>query len=268
MSTRSGLWLLFGALLLGSLGVAGGLWLGRSQTSGNRLETQLLSLQEQVATGQASPAQQQQQLELLLALGRRAEASALVQQLADRAPERWELRLLLAELRRDLGDRSGAIAALRRLLTQQPDQIEALQLLALLLQEQGQGAAARQQLQSSLERLSKPKPRVEAIGVGLLLADLLDRQGSPGQAEAVLIQLATAFPTDQRPLLAKALLLQQRGQLIKAQAALAQARTLQPGQSRDLLDRVASAWGLEALKGPSPQPTAKPQTLPTGPNSP
>jgi hypothetical protein len=104
--------------------------------------------------------------------------------------------------------------------------------------------------------------------VGLLLADLLDRQGSPGQAEAVLIQLATAFPTDQRPLLAKALLLQQRGQLQKAQAALAQARTLQPGQNRDLLDRVASAWGLEALKGPSPQPTAKPRTPPTGPNNP
>ena len=85
--------MLFGALLLGSVGVAGGLWLGRSQPSGNRLEAQLLSLQEQVATGQASPAQQQQQLELLLALGRRAEASTLVQQLADRAPERWELRL-------------------------------------------------------------------------------------------------------------------------------------------------------------------------------
>jgi bifunctional ADP-heptose synthase (sugar kinase/adenylyltransferase) len=65
-------------------------------------------------------------LELLLALGRRAEASTLVQQLADRAPERWELRLLLAELRRDLGDRSGAIAVLRRLLAQKPDQIEAL----------------------------------------------------------------------------------------------------------------------------------------------
>jgi len=268
MSTRSGLWLLFGALLLGSVGVAGGLWLGRSQPSGNRLEAQLLSLQEQVATGQASPAQQQQQLELLLALGRRAEASTLVQQLADRAPERWELRLLLAELRRDLGDRSGAIAVLRRLLAQKPDQIEALQLMTLLLQEQGQGAAARQQLQSSLEQLSKPKPRAGAIGVGLLLADLLDRQGSPGQAEAVLIQLATAFPTDQRPLLAKALLLQQRGQLQKAQAALAQARTLQPGQNRDLLDRVASAWGLEALKGPSPQPTAKPRTPPTGPNNP
>lgn len=268
MSPRSTLWLLFGALLLGSLGVAGGLWLGRSQPSGNRLEAQLLSLQEQGATGQASPGQQQQQLELLLALGRRDEATALLQQLANRAPERWGLRLLLAELRRDLGDRNGAIAELRRLLAQKPDQIEALQLLALLLQEQGQGEAARQQVQSSLERLSKPKPRAEALGVGLLLADLLERQGSPGQAEAVLIRLATAFPTDQRPLLAKALLLQQRGNLQGAQAAVAQARSMQPERNLGVLDRVATAWGLDAIKGASPPPTVKSQKAPTGPNNP
>ena len=84
-----------------------------------------------------------------------------------------------------------------------------------------------------------------------------------------MIRLATAFPTDQRPALARALLLQQRGNLQGAQAALAQARALKPEQKgHTALDRVATAWGLAALKGPSPQPTAKPQTLPTGSNTP
>lgn len=258
--------MLAAAVALGGLCLGGGVWLGRQQTgtspaaSGSRsaLEQQLAALQQQNAGADATPASQQRQLELLIALERKAEATALLEPLADQQPQRWGLRLLLAELRRDLGDRNGASRELRQLLNQRPDQIEALQLLTLLQLELGQGNEARQRLQTSFDRLSKPPAKPEALGVGLLLAELIDKQGSPGQAEAVLVKLATAFPADQRPLLARALLLQQRGNLKQAQALLAQARNLKPGQADPRLDQVASTWGLAALRAPSRLPTAKP----------
>ncbi|MEB3235869.1 MAG: tetratricopeptide repeat protein [Cyanobacteriota bacterium] len=251
------------AALVAGLCLGGGLWIGRQQGSaggggGSRqgLEQQLGALQQQNTGGEATPASQQRQLELLIALERKSEAAALLEQLADREPQRWGLRLLLAELRRDLGDRPGAGRELRQLLNQRPDQIEGLQLLTLVLLEQGQGQEARLRVQSSFDRLSKAPAKPEALGVGLLLAELLDKQGSPGQAEAVLVKLATAFPTDRRPLLARALLLQQRGQVKAAQTLLAQAQALKPGQRDPKLDRVATAWGLAGLKGPSVRPPA------------
>jgi tetratricopeptide (TPR) repeat protein len=266
MSTRPNLWMMAAAAGLAGLCLGGGLWLGRQQAggttsgSGSRaaLEQQLAALTQQNSGEAATPESQQRQLELLIALERKAEAAALLETLADQQPQRWGLRLLLAELKRDLGDASGASRELRQLLNQQPDQIEALQLLSLLLLEQGQGADARQRVQLSFDRLNKPPVKAEALGVGLLLAELLDKQGSPGQAEAVLIKLATTFPADQRPLLARALLLQQRGKVAQAQQLLAQAKSLKPAQVDPRLDRVASAWGMAALKAPSASETAKP----------
>jgi len=264
MSSRPSPWMLTAAVVLGGLCLGGGVWLGRRQIAssaaaggnGSALEQQLAALQLQNASAEATPASQQRQLELLIALERKAEAMALLEPLADQQPQRWGLRLLLAELRRDRGDRNGASRELRQLLSQRPDQIEALQLLTLLQLEQGRGAEARQRLQASFDRLSKPPARPGALGVGLLLAELLDKQGAPGQAEAVLVKLAAAAPADQRPLLARALLLQQRGNLRQAQELLAQARRLRPGQVDPRLDQVASAWGLSALRAPSPPRTA------------
>jgi len=257
-----GLLLSLGVVVLIGGALAGGWWLGqRSRHSdGDRshaaVERQADALRNRLADGSASEADQQRLVQLLLVLGEQQEATILLEQLADQQPRRWRLRLLLAELRRDRGDRNGASRELRQLLSQRPDQIEALQLLTLLQLEQGRGAEARQRLQASFDRLSKPPARPGALGVGLLLAELLDKQGAPGQAEAVLVKLAAAAPADQRPLLARALLLQQRGNLRQAQELLAQARRLRPGQVDPRLDQVASACGLSALRAPSPPRTA------------
>lgn len=259
MSDRPSPSVVAGALLVGALCLGGGVWLGHRQaglsqgtaTQDASVERQVQTLRAQLASGEGGPAQQQRLLELLIGLGRKAEATALLEQLADQQPQRWGLRLLLAELRRDLGDRSGAGRELRQLLNQRPDQIEALQLLALLLLEQGQGTEARQLVQASFERQSRPQPRPTALATGLLLAELLSRQGSPGQAEALLIRLAGAFPNDQRPLLARALLQQQRGDLKGAQASLAQAGRLRPGSPDPRLDQIAAVWGLAMLREPS-----------------
>ncbi|QPN59824.1 tetratricopeptide repeat protein [Synechococcus sp. CBW1002] len=246
-------------LLLAVLAVAGGwsmgTWQARRQGDDqprDALLQQLSTLENRHAKGQSSEADQQRLLELLVALDRWPEAIALLEPMADRQPERWSLRLLLAELRRNQNDRPGAEREVRQLLNLKPDRIEALQLMTLLQLEQGRGDQAQAQLQATLERLSKPQVRPEAMGVGLLLADLLQKRGQPGQARAIYLRLGAAFPRDVRPLLAQALLLQEKGETKGAQELLAQARQLQPETVDRRLDKVAAAWGLAPLRGSSP----------------
>ena len=257
-------WLVAAAIAVGGACLGGGIWLGRQQGAGSAsldprrqgLDREISTLQQQSLAGSTDPAQQQRLLELLVASGRKGEATTLLEQLADQHPERWELRLLLAELRRDQGDRNGALRETRQVLNARPDQIEALQLLTLLQLEQGNSAQALQQVQASFARQSQPRPRPEALPTGLLLAELLQKRGAPGQAEAVLVKLAVAFPADQRPLLARALMQQQRGDTKAAQESLAQAKALKPGQNNAALDQVASSWGLAKLRGPLRSPTS------------
>jgi len=281
MSTRTTPWLAGAAVALAGLCLGGGIWLGRQQVAGSAPPTgreagrqdllrQLASLEQLQQRGEADAAQQQRLLELLVALERRDQAITLLEQLADQQPQRWGLRLLLAELRRDDGDRSGATRELRQLLHSRPDQIEVLQLYSLLQLEQGQGREALQRVQASYGRQSQSQgqARSQAMATGLLLAELLQRQGTPGQAEAVLIKLAAAFPADPRPLLARALLQQQRGDLKGAQNSLAQARGLKPSQADPRLDQVAAAWGLAALRAPSRTGPGSAPPGPSAPNSP
>ncbi len=256
----------------GALCIAGGWWLGQLQNGSPgadaprlALERQATGLQQRLNQGEASEAEQQRLLELLVALDRKAEATGLLERLADQQPQQWSLRLLLAELRRDQQDRSGAERELRQLLNQRPDQIEALQLMALLQLETGRGALAQSQLEAALTRASKPQFKPEALPIGLLLANVLQKRSQPAQAESLLLKLAASFPTDQRPLLARAMLQQERGDTKGAQESLALARARKPGPSDPRLDQVAAAWGLAPLRGPSPSLPAKPepQSAPT-----
>lgn len=277
--SRPKLWIGLAVASLGGACLAGGWWLGHLQSGGlatdpkqRALERQLEDLQQRSAQGGASTAEEQRLLELLIALNRKDEALSLSERLADQQPERPALRLVLAEIRRDQNDRSGAEREVRQLLNQNPNNIEALQLMALLQVESGRGALAVSQLQAAFDQANKPAfkaeapkleaPKPELLDIGLLLANVLQRQGQPGQAEALLIRLANAFPKDQTPILARALLLQERGNTSGAQAAIAQARALKPGKEDPRLDAIATAWGLESLKGPSPggSRSAKPGT--------
>jgi Flp pilus assembly protein TadD len=257
--SRPKLWLGLAVASLGGACLAGGWWLGHLQSGGPAtdpkqlaLERQVEGLQQRSAQGGASAAEEQRLLELLITLNRKDEALSLSERLADQQPERPALRLVLAELRRNQNDRSGAEREVRQLLNQNPSNIEALQLMALLQVESGRGVLAVSQLQAAFDQASKPALKPEALDIGLLLANVLQRQGQPGQAEALLIRLAAAFPKDQTPILARALLLQERGNTSGAQAAIAQAKALKPGKEDPRLDAIAAAWGLESLKGPSP----------------
>lgn len=275
--SRQGLWLGTGVAALAAACIGMGWWLGQLQQGASAgqpgsqiaLEREAAQLRRQLDRGQASPDQQQRLLELLVALDRRAEATPLLESLADREPDRWSLRLLLAELRRDQQDLAGAERELRQLLSQRPDQVEGLQLMALVKLEQGRAEQAQQQLEAALKRATAPTLKPEALPIGLLLANVLQRQNQPGKAEAELIKLATRFPNDHRPLLARAMLQHERGDDDAAQQTLVEARRRQSDpKAQEQLDRVAAAWGMAALKAPaSATSPAKPTASPAGPGN-
>jgi len=253
-------WPLLLAVSLLVLAAAGGWWLGSRQrppasatlTASARLEREVSDLRQRLKTRQATPAQQQRLLELLVALQRRQEAIAMLEPLADREPDRWSLRLLLAELRRDQGDRAGAQRELRMILNRRSDQIEALHLMTLLQLEQGQGSQAETQVKSAYARAVRPPVQPQALALGLLLADLQVRRGQAGAATATYRQLASEFPEDQRPLIALALLRERQGDRNGAIEALNQARQRlrDPAKGDPRLDRLAASLGMASLRGP------------------
>jgi len=271
--SRRALWLGSGVAALAAASLGLGWWLGQlhSGPSGTgadnqaALERDVTRLMERLEKGETSSAEQQRLLELLVGLDRSPEAIPVLERLADRDAQRWQLRLLLAELRRDQNDRPGAERELRQLLSTRPDQVEALQLMALLQMETGRTAEAQNQLEAALKRTSEPSLKPEALPIGLLLAQVHQRSGQIPRADAQLLGLAGLFPGDPRPLLARALLQKERGDLAGAQQTLARARGAQNEAAvQEQIDRVAAAWGLETLKGtesaPSPASAAGAET--------
>ena len=243
--------------------VAGCAWAGwgLGQRSGERqgaaqrqVRAEVDQLQGKLASGAVPTQDRQRLLSLLLGLGRQAEAITLLEQMADQEPGRWALRLLLADLRRNANDRSGAERELRQILNQDPTHIEALQRMALLEFEQGRGSEARAQLQGLLEKARKPSLQPQALAIGLLLADLIQRQGDLAAAAQLNQELGGAFPRDPRPWLALALVRHQQGNGQASQRALVQARSRLRGPGAKRLDQVAVSWGLADLRGPSRAP--------------
>jgi tetratricopeptide (TPR) repeat protein len=230
-----------GAVVLVGASLAGGWWLGQrsrgadTERSRAALQRQADQLHQRLDQGSASEAEQQRLVQLLLVLNKPQEASVLLEQLADQQPQRWQLRLLLAELHRN--------------------RIEALQLMTLLQLEQGQGGQAQAQLKGLIEKASKPALQPQVLPLGLLLGDLQQRMGQKTEAAATYTKLAADFPRDPRPLLALALLRQELGDTKGAQDALALARQRQPGSKDTRLDQVAASWGLNNLRR-SPSATA------------
>ena len=227
---------------------------GSAQQQHQQVEREVGQLQDRLGRGAASAEDRRRLLSLLVGLARQAEAITLLEQMADQDPGRWSLRLLLADLRRNANDRSGAERELRQILNQDPGQIEALQRMALLQLEQGRGREARTQLQDLHRQAQTPTLRPQALAIGLLLADLMQRQGDLPAAAQLNQQLSQQFPSDARPWLALALVRQQQGDGQASQRALVGARSRLGGQGAQRLDQVAVSWGLADLRGPSGAP--------------
>jgi len=84
--------------------------------------------------------------------------------------------------------------------------------------------------------------------VGLILAELLGRQGNHDEARDLLRGLAKEQPEDVRPHLARALSAIERGLTTEALAELESAREVGGPELRPLIDGLAASWSLDALR--------------------
>ena len=225
---------------------------GHRQAEDQQVELLIKQLQDQQDLSQA---ERVLLLDRLVALERLQEAEVVLQPwLSGRSTPR-EISLFKAELQRRNGQPEAARRDLQLLLRLHPNDLQALQLLVLLDQEQGRHRQATAELTTRFKGL-EPGQRLE---IGLLLADLLRQGGSDQVAIKLYGQLAKENMNDARPLLALALLQQEKGDAEAVHTLLKQARERRDanGVIHPLIDLVAGKFGLSAARSTaSEQPSA------------
>ncbi|MGG6237652.1 tetratricopeptide repeat protein [Nodosilinea sp. AN01ver1] len=153
--------------------------------------------------------------------------------------------VLLAQTKQQLGDLEGAAQTYRQVLDQQPGNMNALQGLTVLLVQQERPQAAIGLLQDTLKTADQLQSDGTATGIDttsvkLLLAQVHVEANNPDQAIALYDETIEAAPEDFRPVLAKALVLQEQGDADTAQALFTQATALAPAQFKDQIEQMSS----------------------------
>lgn len=155
-------------------------------------------------------------------------------------PEIINYQLLLAQANQITGDLPASEAIYRQILARYPDNISALQGLRNLFLEQKQFNAAISLLQEKISQVeSNPNSKLDITAVRLLLAEVYAREKNYDQAIKIYDRAITEKNDDFRPLLAKALLLQEIGQAEQAQNLLDQALQLAPANYQDDIKKIA-----------------------------
>jgi tetratricopeptide (TPR) repeat protein len=187
-------------------------------------------------------------------------------------PQISDYTVLLAQTKQYLGDREGATASYRTVLAIQPQNINALQGLVSLLIDAKRPEAAIGAVQSALKTAA---PNTDITPLKLLLAQVYLTQQRNADALAIYDSSIEASKEDFRPLLAKALVFKQMGNLTEAQSLLNTAVDLAPADYKDQIKQLAQATQPPKatispnLSTPAPaapstapsQPTAKPQAV-------
>lgn len=178
-------------------------------------------------------------------LGNVAAVVAPLEKLVELNPTVMEYQVLLAQTKQQMGDLDGAAQIYRTVLDQQPTDMNALQGLTALLVQQGRPQAAIGLLQEAVqtaERLQSEgnTPGLDTISIKLLLAQVYLEDNRPDQALAQYDEAITAAPEDFRPVLAKALVLQEQGNNDDAKALFDQATAMAPAQFKDQIQQMAT----------------------------
>lgn len=201
-------------------------------------------------------------LEVRIRQGNVQGAIAPLEKLAELNPEETNYTILLAQARQRLGDREGSAQAYRSILKTQPGNIEALQGFVDLMLEQKRPEAAVGLLQDTLrgaDNANKAKPgSIDVQSVQLLLGRVYALQQRLPEAIAIYDQAIQRDVQDFRPVLGKAIVLQQQGQTDTAKPLFEQAAALAPAQYKDQIKTLAA--------GPTPTPGAA--TAPATPSAP
>ncbi|MEY2832008.1 MAG: hypothetical protein RLZZ574_1266 [Cyanobacteriota bacterium] len=166
-------------------------------------------------------------------------AIAPLETLAKLHPEQTEYSTLLAQAKSQIEDYEGAAAVYNEVLAEHPGDIYALGGITNLYLTQSLPERAIALLKKTIKLADNDNtdsPQAGSINreaVELLLGELYTNQKRYGEAIALYDQLAQGDQTDFRPILAKALVLEKKGDLSAAQPLLQKAYIAAPEQYKD-----------------------------------
>ena len=163
-------------------------------------------------------------------------AIAPLAELAKIHPEQTEYTTLLAQVKQQTADYEGAAEAYNQVLAQHPGDIYALGGITNLYLIQQLPERAIALLKKTIKQAEADNPKAASIdqeAVELLLGELYANQNRYEEAISVYDELAQANQHDFRPILAKALVLEQKGDLKAAQPILEQAYVAAPEKYKD-----------------------------------
>lgn len=184
-----------------------------------------------------------------------------LEKLAALNPDRPDYMVLLAQAKQQLGDREAAAQTYHAVLSSHPGDIHALQGLVSLLMQQKRPEAAIGLLQETLKtstQLNQTQPgSVDVTSVQLLLAQVYFNEQRYPEAIAIYDEAIKANKQDFRPMLAKALVLQQMGKTAEAKSLFTKAANLAPAQYKDQIKQLANA------PAPPPKPIIAPSIAPS-----
>jgi len=185
-------------------------------------------------------------LENRLRQGNLKDAIAPLERLSQLIPEQIEYTLLLAQTKQQLQDYEGASNIYRNLLASNPLDIRTLKGLADLFILQKRDAEAIQTVQNAITqaiklRGSDPSEENSAnvTSVQLLLGEIYLQQNRVNEAIALYDNTTQMNPNDFRPILAKAIVLNQQGQTKAAEPIFQQALLLAPTQYKETIKQMS-----------------------------
>jgi tetratricopeptide (TPR) repeat protein len=170
-----------------------------------------------------------------------------LERLAKLNPSQTEYMVLLAQTKQYLSDYEGAAIAYRSVLTAHPGDMNALQGMVNLFLQQNRPEAAIGLLQDTLKKSNSETGVMDVTAVQLLLGQIYAKQQRYTEAIAIYEQVAEANKEDFRPVLAKALILQEQQKDQEAKPLLLQAVNLAPAKYKDQIKQMADQI-------PDPQP--------------
>ncbi|MCL2923948.1 MAG: tetratricopeptide repeat protein [Trichodesmium sp. MAG_R04] len=172
------------------------------------------------------------------------EVIAPLEKLSELNPSSTDYNVLLAQAKAYTGDREGAAQIYRSLLAIKPGDLKALQGLVSLLLEQKRPEAAIGLLQDTL-KAAPVKNQVEAgsidiVSVELILGQVYAQQKRYDEAMAVYDEVIKLSSEDFRPILAKAMILKEQGNIETSQELFNQAIEIAPARFKDQIKLEAS----------------------------
>ncbi len=202
-------------------------------------------------------------LEVRLKLGDIKGSVEPLEKLAALNPEQPDYMVLLAQAKQQLGSREAAAQSYHAVLASHPGNIHALQGLVSLLMQQKRPEAAIGLLQETLKtatQLNQTQPgSVEITSVQMLLAQVYFNEQRYPEAMTIYDEAIKTNKQDFRPVLAKALVLQQQGKTEQAKSLFTTATTLAPAQYKDQIKQLAKAAATpKAIISPSTAPSSIP----------